>query len=148
MAFKFGDAKKAAAQDTGFEPIPEGKYEFQIEKVAIQSYPGSAKIRPCDKLDITLRIDMPSGNPRKVWDTIFLDEEHGYSMRKLEHLVSSCNLNVSDSADKYEIANALKDGIGNAEIFIDTYNGKRNNKVREYIVKEEAPQLTEEDLPF
>ena len=147
MAFKFGDTKKTEGQDTGFEPIPEGKYEFQIEKVAINAYGGSAKINPCDKLDITLRIDMPNGNARKVWDTIFLDDAHAYSMRKLTHLVDSCSLSMSEDADKYEIANTLKDGIGNAEIIIETYNGKRNNKVKEYVVPEK-PQLTEEDLPF
>lgn len=146
MAFKFGDTKNAA-QDTGFEPIPAGKYEFQIEEVKIQSYDGSAKIKACNRLHITLRIDMPNGNARKVWDDIFLDGSHGYSMRKLKTLVESCGLSIPESAGEKEIADKLVSAIGNAEIYIETYNGKKNNKVREYIVPEE-PQLTEEDLPF
>jgi len=146
MAFKFGDTKNAA-QDTGFEPIPAGKYEFQIEEVKIQSYDGSAKIKACNRLHITLRIDMPNGNARKVWDDIFLDGSHGYSMRKLKTLVESCGLSIPESAGEKEIADKLVSAIGNAEIYIETYNGKKNNKVREYIVPEK-PQLTEEDLPF
>lgn len=147
MAFKFGDTKNAA-QDTGFEPIPAGKYEFQIEEVKIQSYDGSAKIKACNRLHITLRIDMPDGNARKVWDDIFLDGSHGYSMRKLKNLVESCGLVIPASAGEKEIADKLVSAIGNAEIYIETYNGKKNNKVREYIIPEEPETLAEEDLPF
>ena len=147
MAFKYGDAAKAAAQDTGYEPIPEGKYEFQIENVTIQPYSGSAKINACNRLHIQMRIDMPGGSERKVWDDIYLDTSHGYSMRKLKHLVDSCRIIIPDSADEKAIADSLVSGIGNAEIYIDSYNGRRNNKVRDYIVPEPV-ELTEEELPF
>lgn len=146
MAFKFGDTKNAA-QDTGFEPIPAGKYEFQIEDVKIQPYSGSAKINACNRLHIQMRVDLSNGSTRKVWDDIFLDAAHGYSMRKLKNLVDSCGLVIPASAGEKDIADKLLSGIGNAEIYIDTYNGKQSNKVREYIVPEK-PQLTEEDLPF
>ena len=146
MAFTFGSAARAEDSSTSFTPLPAGEYDFQIENITIKSYKGSAKIKPCDQLDLTLRIDLDGGRSRKVWDTIYLDGSHEYSMQKLKHIDQSCKTHIPASADKYEIANMLKDAIGKAEVYIDTYNGKQRNKVRDYVVKEF--DITKEDLPF
>ena len=145
MAFTFGSAAKAE-DTTSFTPLPAGEYDFQIEKVALNLYKGSTKIKPCMQLDLTLRIDLDNGKSQKVWDTIFLDGTHSYSMQKLKHLDQSCGTHIPASADEYRIADMLVNGIGKAEVYIDTYNGKQRNKVRDYVVKEF--DITKEDLPF
>lgn len=144
MAFKFGDAQKSADASTGFEPIAAGRYDFEIEDVKIQPYPGSDKIKPCDRLHIQMRVDLANGSSRKVWDDIYLDDTHSYSMKKLKSLVASCGISMPASAEEKEIAEGLLRGIGKADIIIRTWNGKKSNQVSEYIVAEPA----EEDLPF
>lgn len=146
MAFTFGSAARAEDNSTSFAPLPAGEYDFQIDKVALNSYKGSAKIKPCMQLDLTLRIDLDGGRTQRVWDTIYLDGTHSYSMQKLKHLDQSCGTHIPASADEYRIADMLKDAIGKAEVYIDTYNGKHRNKVRDYVVKE--LDITKEDLPF
>lgn len=144
MAFKFGDAQKSADTNTGFEPIAAGRYDFEIEDVKIQPYTGSDKIKPCDRLHIQMRVDLANGSSRKVWDDIYLDDTHSYSMKKLKSLVASCGISMPASAEEKEIAEGLLRGIGKADIIIRTWNGKKSNQVSEYIVAEPA----EEDLPF
>ena len=144
MAFKFGDAQKSADTNTGIEPIAAGRYDFEIEDVKIQPYPGSDKIKPCDRLHIQMRVDLANGSSRKVWDDIYLDGTHSYSMKKLKSLVASCGISMPASAEGKEIAEGLLRGIGKADIMIRTWNGKKSNQVSEYIVAEPA----EEDLPF
>lgn len=144
MAFKFGDAQKSADTSTGFEPIAAGRYDFEIEDVKIQPYPGSDKIKPCDRLHIQMRVDLANGSSRKVWDDIYLDDTHSYSMKKLKSLVASCGISMPASAEEKEIAEGLLRGIGKADIIIRTWNGKKSNQVSEYIVAEPA----KEDLPF
>lgn len=148
MGFTFGDAKKAAANSTGtdFEPIPAGEYDFEIEKVLIDAYAGSAKIKPCDKLTLQLRLDLPNGSSRKVWDRIYLDSTHGYSMEKLANVVLSTGAKIKENADKYGIADGLTNRVGKCEIYIREYNGKKQNDVRRYITPEQT--ISEEDLPF
>lgn len=148
MAFTWKDAKNTETTDTGFEPLPAGTYEFQIEDVKIQPFTGSAKVQPCDKLHIQMRVDLPNGSTRKIWDDIFLDASHNYSMNKLKTLVESCEIRMPDAADAKKIADKLVSGIGQADVIIREWNGKRSNQVNRYIVKEKTPQLTEEDLPF
>lgn len=147
MAFNYGKAKTAEHADTGFEPLAPGTYEFQIEGVTIQPYSGSDKIKPCDKLHIQMRIDLANGRTRKVWDDIFLDETHNYSMNKLVMLVESTQIRMPDASTAKQIADKLVSGIGKAEITIREWNGKKSNQVVRYI-KPEAPELTEEELPF
>lgn len=148
MAFTWKDAKNTETADTGFEPLPAGTYEFQIENVTIKTFAGSAKVQPCDRLNIQMRVDLPNGSTRKIWDDIFLDASHNYSMNKLKTLVESCEIRMPDSADAKKIADKLVSGIGKADVIIREWNGKRSNQVNRYIVKEKTPQLTEEDLPF
>ena len=146
MAFNYGKAKNTPI-DSGFEPLAPGTYEFQIENVTIEQYKGSDKIKPCDKLHIQMRIDLSDGRTRKVWDDIFLDETHTYSMNKLTMLVDSTQVLMPESAGPKQIADKLVSGIGKAEITIREWNGKKSNQVVRYI-KPEAPELTEEELPF
>ena len=79
MAFTFESATRADDNST-FAPLPAGEYDFQIDKVALNSYKGSVKIKPCMQLDLTLRIDLDGGRTQRVWDTIYLDGTHSYSM--------------------------------------------------------------------
>ena len=146
MAFNYGKAKNTPI-DSGFEPLPAGVYEFQIEGVTIEAFKGSEKVKPCDKLHIQMRIDLADGHTRKVWDDIFLDETHTYSMNKLTMLVDSTQVLMPESAGPKQIADKLVSGIGKAEIVVQEWNGKKSNKVNRYI-KPEAPELTEEELPF
>ena len=146
MAFNYGKAKNTP-MDTGFEPLPAGVYEFQIEGVTIEQFKGSDKIKPCDKLHIQMRIDLSDGRTRKVWDDIFLDETHTYSMNKLVMIVESTQIRMPDASTAKQIADKLVSGIGKAEIVVQEWNGKKSNKVNRYI-KPEAPELTEEELPF
>ena len=158
MAFTFGATKNAKDTDMDFEPLKPGTYEFQIEKVTIQSFAGSDKINPCNKLHIQLRTDLDGAHSRKVWDDICLDASHDYSMNKLSKLVQSCGISLKDSAGEKEIADALVGELCNAEVYVNEYNGKKNNKIRKYIVPktEEQPKapatsnidISSDDLPF
>lgn len=153
MAFTFGATKNAKDTDMDFEPLKPGVYEFQIENVTIQAFTGSDKIKPCNKLHIQLRTDLDGAHSRKVWDDIFLEPTHNYSMNRLAKLVQSCGISLKDSAGEKEIADALAGELCNAEVYINEYNGKKSNKIRKYIVpkQEEQPKglaISDEDLPF
>ena len=153
MAFTFGSTKNAKDTDMEFEPLPAGNYEFEIENVTLQSFSGSDKVKPCNKLHIQLRTDLKDGYSRKVWDDIFLDETHNYSMNKLAKLVASSGITLGDDADEKLIALNLIGQLCNAEVEIHEWNGKKSNRIKKYIVPkaEEKPktvEISDEDLPF
>ena len=153
MAFTFSSARNA---DTGtkFPPIPAGEYEAQIENVTIQPFGGSDKIKKCDKLHIQLRIDLDAATSRKVWDDIYLDETHSWSMSKLKSIVDSAGVTLKDTDGEQEIANALIGELVIADVNIHEHNGKKKNQVSGYIVPEakKAPapsvEIDSDDLPF
>lgn len=42
--------------------LPEGDYEFMVESVERGRHPGSAKLPPCNKAILGIRIDAPQGS--------------------------------------------------------------------------------------
>ena len=153
MAFTFGSVKNAKDTDMDFELLPAGNYEFEIENVTLQAFNGSEKIKPCTQLHIQLRTDLKSGSSRKVWDDIKLDPTHNFSMNRLNKLVQSTGISLSDDADEREISNRLIGQLCNAEVEIHEWNNKKSNRIKRYIVpkKEEQPktvEISDEDLPF
>ena len=158
MAFTFGATKNAKDTDMDFEPLQPGTYEFQIENVTLVPFSGSDKVKPCNKLHIQLRTDLDGAHSRKVWDDIFLDATHNYSMNRLAKIVQSCGISLSDSAGEKEIADSLIGELCNAEVIIHEYNGKKSNRISKYIVPktEEQPKapatsgidISSDDLPF
>lgn len=158
MAFTFGATKNAKGTDMDFEPLQPGTYEFQIENVKSQPFKGSDDINPCNRLHIQLRTDLDGARSRKVWDNIYLDEAHGRSMKKLNDLVESCGISLSDDAEEKEIADSLVGELCNAEVYTYTKNGKKYNGISKYIVPktEEQPEapatsgidISSDDLPF
>ena len=49
-------------ESVGFDLLPEGDYDFVIQKFERQRHPGSAKLPPCNKAVVYVEIDAPQGH--------------------------------------------------------------------------------------
>lgn len=53
--------------------LTEGDYDFTVTALRRNRFPGGAKITPCNKASLTLRIDTPDG-PVYVYDDLLLHQ--------------------------------------------------------------------------
>lgn len=123
--------------------LPEGVYEFQVEKVTGVEYlpkPG-AKMERCAEIDLQLRIDTPEREYR-VFDRLYSAETAKWKMTKFAKCIGVFREGMTPS----DLLMAAKDGIGNCKVGIHQYKGKDQNDVKEYI--EPVATVSDEELPF
>ena len=122
MAIQF---TPVAAGTTGaFEPWEPGVYDFTIQEAReTDSRQGNPMI------ELRLKIMRPDGRERTVFDYLVFTEGMQYRIR---HCFEAIGLDaLYESGDVS--AGGMVGASGRCEIHIEEYNGKRNNKVRNYI---------------
>lgn len=63
------------ADEGGFTLLPDGDYDFEVTEMKRGNYPGSPKIAPCKKVDLTLKISGAEGTTNVLhglilWSTL------------------------------------------------------------------------------
>ena len=66
----------AVTKESQFTDIPDGEYDFRVEKIERARHPGSEKIPACGKMVAHLTVTLPDGGTAKLqenfvlWDTL------------------------------------------------------------------------------
>lgn len=60
------------AKDSSFVLLPEGEYDFFVEGFERQYHQGSAKLPPCNKAVLTIRVGDPFGDSTVLTHNLFL----------------------------------------------------------------------------
>lgn len=122
--------------------LPDGTYEFQVEKVTGKEYtpkPGG-KMGRCAEIDLQMRVDT-ADREYKVFDRLYTDPSAIWKMTAFAKSIGEFKTGMTPSA----LLRAAEGAIGNFEVRTHEYNGKKSNEVKRYIAK---PTIGNEDLPF
>lgn len=126
----------------GFPLSVPGTYEFTVNNVVPDVYPGGAKMGRCAHLSVELSVDGKDEAGRdlevKVFENLYNDPKAEWRMLDFAKSVGL----YYDGITAGEIAKKSPRHIGKAEIIIEEYNGTKRNKVKRWIEAEP------EELPF
>lgn len=123
------------SQESEFELLPEGTYDFLIENLERGRFAGSERMCACNMATLTLVIKSPeTGNDVRVFDTLYLNS-------KAEWRLSQFFICIGQKKKGEPLRpnwNAVPGSIGKVEIIINKYrdkngNEKENNKVKVYL---------------
>jgi hypothetical protein len=104
--------------------MPEGDYPFVV-KNAKPSH--SVKDPETETIELELSIDSGSG---RVWDTLTFSEKAAF---KIDEFRESIGETVTPGETVDIEPDELVGASGRAHIYVDSYNGKEKNKVKEYL---------------
>ncbi len=135
------------ATENDYPVLPDGVYEFQVEKVTGKEYvpkPGG-KMGRCAEIDIQMRVDTKEREYR-VFDRLYSDPTAVWKMTAFAKSIGVFKTGMTPSA----LLKSADSAIGNFEVKTKVYNGKKQNEVKRYIFKEPVPEIkvSDEDLPF
>jgi hypothetical protein len=133
--------------------LPAGTYEFQVESVKGSEFlpkPGG-KIGHCAQIALVLRVDQPD-REYKVFENLYTDPT---TIWKITTFAKSIGL-WHEGMTLPELMRNATGEIGNAELYVHEYNGKKSNRVKKFIFKKgtvpaaPAPsvEIDSDDLPF
>lgn len=136
------------AEQNDYPVLPDGVYEFQVEKVTGKEYlpkPGGKIKNRCAEIDLQMIVET-SEREYRVFDRLYSDPTTAWKMTAFAKSIGEFKTGMTPS----ELLRKAKDAIGNFRVKTKVYNGKKQNEVKEYIFKESAPaaEVSDEDLPF
>lgn len=119
-----------------FVLLPEGEYDFVVDRFERGRHNGSDKLPPCNKVEVFLKIDTPQGTAT-VRHNLFLHT-------RTEGMI--CNfftaIGQRKRGERYTMNwNAVPGARGRARIGIREYNGKKYNEVKRFL-EPAAPAVT------
>lgn len=135
--------------DSSFTLLAEGDYEFTVEKFERARHGGSAKLPPCNKAVMTLRVGDPFGQSTTITHNLFLHS-------KCEGLLSEFFVSVGMRKRGEKFNMDFPGSIGRhgmCHVVIDTYTGRdgderKSNKITKFLEMPEAPvQQTFQQAP-
>ena len=119
-------------QESEFELLPAGEYDFRVAVMERSFFNGSEKMDPCNMARLTLQIASPTtGNSINVFDRLYLSS-------KAEWRISQFLICIGQKKKGEKIKpdwNAVEGSTGRAKIGIHKYNGKESNEVVQYLPK-------------
>ena len=123
-----------------FPVLDPGIYEFEVVKTTLKEYhpKPTSKIGHCAQLDVQLRIN----DKYTVFESLFFDPTTSWKAAKFAKSIGLYN--EKEGVSPIELDKKAAGMIGNAELMVEEYNGRKRNRVRTYIEKVVKP----DDLPF
>ena len=138
--FEEMDWKDEISQDSNFILLPEGDYDFVIDRFERGRYEGGKKIGPCKMAIVHLKIkgrDRDSGREGDAFVT------HRLMLNtKLESFLCEFFVGIGQrkkGESKKMNWNLVPGSTGRAKIGIRTYNGKEYNEVKKFYDPADAP---------
>ena len=132
------DWNSEITQESEFELLPEGTYDFTVESMERGQFNGSEKMSACPKADLTLAIVSPqSGKIVRVYDTLFL---HSKAEWRLSQFFTGIGEKKKGEPLRMNWLN-VPGATGRAEISVNKYKRNdgstgENNRVVKYLPKE------------
>lgn len=127
------------SNESSFVIFPAGNYKFTVEGFEREYYGGGPKIPPCNKANLTLKIEDELGRHVTINDGLFLCEVMEWKLCSFFTAIG-----LRKHGEKVRMAwDKIIGRSGMCKIFIDEYekNGKKyqNNKVDSYLDPEQFP---------
>lgn len=116
-----------------FKLLPAGEYNFTVEKFERRRFAGSAKLPACNEAFLTIHIDGGEHGTTSVLHSLYL---HSITEGFLSAFFASIGQKKEGEAVRMNW-NAVTGAKGRCELFQDTYNGKTNNKIKNFLPYEE-----------
>lgn len=116
-----------------FKLLPAGEYNFTVEKFERRRFAGSAKLPACNEAFLTIHIDGGEHGQTNVLHSLYL---HSITEGFLSAFFSSIGQKKEGEAVRMNWG-VVTGAKGRCEIFQDTYNGKTNNKIKNFLPYEE-----------
>lgn len=125
--------------DTGYSPIPEGRYKACIEKVDVKQ-----TTKGDEMWSVEWRVIEGQYVGRKIWDNITFSEK-GYSRVKL--LLKRLGFDITVPIDcEPDMIRGKQAWIS---VYIDPYKGKDTNKIPfDGFLSIDEPDKVDDDLPY
>ena len=131
------DWNSSIENESEFELLPEGVYEFTVISMDRGRYAGSEKMSACPQANLTIEVRDPKSNIQgKVFDTLYLH-------KKAEWRLSQFFIAIGQKKKGEPLQpnwNMVPGSTGKLELTINEYerNGekKKNNRVARYVPRE------------
>lgn len=130
-------------EQTEHPVLDPGTYEFEVVKTTLKEYlpKPTSRIGHCAQLDVQLRIN----DKYTVFESLFFDPT---TLWKATQFAKSIGIyDTKNGISPIEADRKSVGMIGEAELIVEEYNGKKRNRVRRFIEKK-TPQIKSEELPF
>ncbi len=128
------------SKESDFDLIPEGNYNFTVAGVERARHEGSAKLPPCAKAIVTLKIQLPDGTEQSLKHNLFLHS-------RCEGLLSQFFIGIGLKKKGEPLRmnwNAVPGTSGRCKIIIRSWTGKdgkpgQSNDVKKFYDPEDDP---------
>lgn len=109
--------------------LPNGEYNFRVEKFERRRFQGSAKLPACNEAFLTIIVEGGDLGEAIVFHSLYLHS-------KTEGFLSAFFTSIGQKKEGEPVRmnwNAVVGARGRCEVYQDTYNGKTNNKIRSFL---------------
>lgn len=113
--------------------LPAGDYNFTVEKFERRRFAGSTKLPACNEAFLTLKVDGGEHGVTNVLHSLYLHS-------KTEGFLSAFFTSIGQKKEGEAVRmnwNSVISAKGRCELFQDTYNEKKNNKIKTFLPYEE-----------
>lgn len=109
--------------------LPEGDYDFAVEKYERNRFNGSDKIPPCNQLTVFLLVANENGEMSSIRHNFFmLKSKEGF----IGSFLTSLGLKKENEAIKLDL-DKLVGASGRAHVTVRTYNDKQYNNISKFL---------------
>jgi hypothetical protein len=112
-----------------FQTLPDGEYPFIVERFERGYHNGSAKMPPCPKAELYLRVSAADGRTVTVRDTLFLCEMFVWKLSQFFIAIGLKQPGVDYKPDW----NAIVGCAGHCVVYTEEYQGEKYNRVKRYV---------------
>lgn len=125
-------------KDNNFETLPEGDYDFTIERYERARHAGSDKIPPCNKAIVFFNIKTPDGKETTIQENFILHTKMEWKLSEL-----FCGVGLKKKGEKLRMNWTALPGLkGRAQISLDVDKNdpnKKYNHIKKIYPYEEKP---------
>lgn len=147
-AFNWDSTISNQEEDRGFEPLPEGDYEFSIHSITKKQFNGSAKMPACPQASVEIYVFEPkTGREIPIYSNLFLCSSQEWKLAQFFKCIGVMEPDAKGLKMRWDIEGE----IGICHIGPREYNGKKYNEVKKWLVpakKEKPKKVRTDDLPF
>ncbi|MBQ9046780.1 MAG: hypothetical protein IJ120_02660 [Solobacterium sp.] len=120
--------------------LKPGTYTFQVVTATGKIYEPkpTSRIGRCAQIDLRLRCE--SDRDVTVFDSLYADPSTAWKLTAFAKCIGVYHQNMTPR----ELLKECEGGIGQVNLIVEEYNGKKRNRVKQYIPAVVAP----DDLPF
>ena len=142
-----GISNNSAERDE-FVVLPDGEYEFAVNKVERGSFGGSAKLPPCNQVKVGIIVDGGDKGRSFVYTRFYM---HTKMLWKIYEFLTAVGLHKQGEGATRIPWNKVEKGMtGRCKIKTHTYNDTQSNEVAKWIAPSTAPKDSAnlDDIPF